>query len=271
MRAIDVIIPVYNNPQLLERTLVGFCSQRSANFRIIIADDGSNSDTASLVKDFDKKTKLYITHCRQEDKGFRKARILNKAMKLSKAPQVIFTDQDCIPHPDFVEEHARRFVPNGILVGGYLRLPQDYCQDLTTEKVEAFDYVKQLTMQRRKTLMWKHLKHTFYIFNPLRTRRPSIAGANFSVCRRAFLHINGFDNNYEGWGQEDSDLAMRLWLAKAPFRSFWHLCLTFHQWHPIHQTKKEKRNRTYYKRQDMSTVCKNGFQETPFPIVVFKS
>jgi len=271
MEAVDVIIPVYNHPEALKRTLIGFSGQSDKKFRIIVADDGSNSETESLINKFARKKALNVTHCCQKDKGFRKARILNKAMKLSHARQVIFTDQDCIPHPRFITEHRKRFVPNGILVGGYLRLPRNYCEHLTIEKVEAFDYVNQLTTRRRKTLIWKHLKHIFYVYNPLRTRRPSIAGANFSVCREAFLEINGFDNNYEGWGQEDSDLATRLWRARLPFRSFWHLCLTFHQWHPVHKTKKEKRNRTYYKRGNMPIVCKNGFQETPFPSILFES
>jgi hypothetical protein len=76
-------------------------------------------------------------------------------------------------------------------------------------------------------------------------------GLNFSLDRQAFPAVIGFDMNYEGWGQEDSDLANRLWRARKPFRSFWHLCLAFHQWHPEHSTKKEKLNRAYYKRPNI--------------------
>ena len=122
MHSIDVIVATYNWPDALERTLIGFSQQTDLDFSIVIADDGSDRVTGSVVKGFAHKNPMNITHCWQEDRGFRKARILNKAMKRSQAQQVIFTDQDSIPHPSFVAEHRKRFIRNGVLVGGYLRL-----------------------------------------------------------------------------------------------------------------------------------------------------
>jgi GT2 family glycosyltransferase len=269
MHTIDVIVATYNWPDALERTLIGFSQQTDLDFSIVIADDGSDRVTGSVVKGFAHKNPINITHCWQEDRGFRKARILNKAMKRSQAQQVIFTDQDSIPHPSFAAEHRKRFIRNGVLVGGYLRLSQEYCGRLTNDMVEKGDYVGQVTNQRQKTLIWKHLKHLFYIFNPLHSRRPSIMGLNFSLDRQTFLAVNGFDVNYEGWGQEDSDLANRLWRARKPFRSFWHLCLAFHQWHPEHSTKKEKLNRIYYKRLNIPIECENGFRQVELPVILY--
>ena len=265
----EVIISTYNWPAALERTLIGFSQQTDSHVRIFIADDGSDRITRSLVKEFARKSTFEITHCWQEDKGFRKARILNKTMKLCRAHQVIFTDQDSIPHPSFVAEHRNRFIPNGVLVGGYLRLSQEYCQKLTLDMVREKDYLNQLTSRRHKALVWRHIKNLFYIYNPLHGHRPKIMGLNFSLDRQTFLAVNGFDHNYEGWGQEDSDLGSRLWRAKTPFRSFWHLCLVFHQWHREHPTKREKSNYAYYKRAKIPIRCINGFQQVQSPIVLY--
>jgi glycosyltransferase involved in cell wall biosynthesis len=268
MNNIDVIITTYNWPQALEKTLCGFAEQTCKDFTVIIADDGSSETTRDLVEKITKQKKLKIKHCWQEDKGFRRARILNKAVRLSNANQIVFTDQDTIPHYDFVQEHAQRFVKGGILVGGYVRLSRAYTEKLTLDKVVNRDYLTQIPETRKKELLWKHIKGIFYIFNPLHNHRPSIMGLNFSIDRQAFLKINGFDINYEGWGQEDSDLANRLWKARVPFRSIWNLCLAFHQWHPQDSTKNLQSNRSYYKRKNVPIVCENGFAQTEPPVIL---
>jgi glycosyltransferase involved in cell wall biosynthesis len=44
-----------------------------------------------------------IQHVWQEDDGFQKCRVMNKAIVASRGEYLIFTDGDCIPHPDFDE------------------------------------------------------------------------------------------------------------------------------------------------------------------------
>lgn len=268
MKDTDVIISTYNWPKALENTLYGFIGQSQRNFRIIIADDGSDDTTREVVERISKQANIEIIHCWQRDKGFRRARILNKAVKVSNASQIIFTDQDTIPHYNFVKEHNERFVKNGILVGGYIRLSKEYTEKLTIEKITKRDYLTQLTKKRKRELLWKHLKGIFYIYNPLHNHRPSIMGLNFSVDRRAFIKVNGFDMNYEGWGQEDSDLANRMWKARIPFRSFWNVCLAFHQWHPENPSKHLERNRKYYKRKNIPTFCEKGFLAAELPVIL---
>jgi len=164
MKNIDVILSTFNWPEALELTIYGFTRQTLKNFIIIIADDGSNEATRKLIESITQQTNLEIIHCWQEDKGFRKARILNKAVKLSKARQIIFTDQDTIPHIDFVKDHHKRFVKGGVLVGGYIRLTREYTEKLTIDKVANKDYLIQVTKRRKKELLWKHIKSIFYIY-----------------------------------------------------------------------------------------------------------
>ncbi len=267
MKDTDVIITTYNWPEALEKTLYGCIGQTQKRFGIIIADDGSDDATRRLLEIVAKKANIRITHCWQKDKGFRKALILNKAVKISNARQIIFTDQDTIPHYDFVKEHNERFVNDGILVGGYMRLSRDYTEKLSIEKIQKRDYLSQLTKRRKRELWWKHLKSIFYVYNPFHNHRPSIMGLNFSVDREAFVKVNGFDINYEGWGQEDSDLANRMWKARIPFRSCWNVCLAFHQWHPENPSKSLQRNRMYYKRKNIPSFCERGFLQTESPII----
>ena len=118
-----------------------------------------------------------------------------------------------------------------------------------------------LYKKRQRTLLWKQIKSIFYINNPLHNHRPSIMGLNVSVDRLSFLKINEYDIKYEGWGQEDSDLATILWNSKIPHRSFWNKCLVFHQWHPEDESKNLMLNRSYYKRKNFLHLRKRFFTD----------
>lgn len=52
---IGVIISTYNNPAWLEKTLWGYMCQKRMADEIIIADDGSTSETRKLINTFSDK------------------------------------------------------------------------------------------------------------------------------------------------------------------------------------------------------------------------
>lgn len=56
---------------------------------------------------------------------------------------------------------------------------------------------------------------------------------NLALWRRDFVAINGFDENFEGWGYEDSDLVIRL-IKNGVYRKSGHFALpVLHLWHPF--------------------------------------
>ena len=140
---LGVIISTYNNPAWLEKTLWGYmCQQRMAD-EIIIADDGSASETAKLIKTF--AAKLPIKHVWHEDQGFRKTKILNEALRVAESQYLVFTDQDCIPRADFLATHERLAQKGCFLSGGYFKLPMALSQAITQADVES---------QRAFSLAW---------------------------------------------------------------------------------------------------------------------
>ena len=121
---IGVIISTYNNPAWLEKTLWGYLNQTRPADEILIADDGSTDETRKLIESFTEKSAasnqeksaasnrgaLPIKHIWQEDRGFQKSQILNKALVAATAEYLIFTDQDCVPRKDFIEDVAQGFI-----------------------------------------------------------------------------------------------------------------------------------------------------------------
>ncbi|MCL0068306.1 glycosyltransferase [Thermodesulfovibrionales bacterium] len=80
---ISIIISTYNRPDYLKKTIEGYLHQNRWPDEIIIADDGSTNDTAEMIKEIQKNSKIRILHIWHEDKGFRAARIRNKAVAKS--------------------------------------------------------------------------------------------------------------------------------------------------------------------------------------------
>jgi GT2 family glycosyltransferase len=58
-----------------------------------------------------------------------------------------------------------------------------------------------------------------------------LKGCNFSALREHMLAIDGFDESYEGYGREDTDVELRLLNLGLQIRSAKNLCLQFHLWH----------------------------------------
>src|SRR5690606_34930557 len=120
---IAVILSTYNWPRALELSLWGYAAQTFRDFQIVIADDGSGPETREVIERLRGETGLDIVHVWQEDRGFRKSEILNRAILATDRSYLIFSDADIIPRRDFVEVHARLAEPDRFLVGGAVKLP----------------------------------------------------------------------------------------------------------------------------------------------------
>lgn len=110
MNKATVIAAFYNKIDYLKLVLAGFERQTTKEFELIIADDGSAENVVLEINKLKSHYTFPIKHIWQEDKGFRKNKILNKAITESETDYLIFIDADCIPHRGFVQpsSSARR-------------------------------------------------------------------------------------------------------------------------------------------------------------------
>ena len=86
-----VIVTTYNRPDALQAVLQGYASQSDLGFELIVADDGSTSETAAVVGGFASQAPFAVSHVWQDDEGFRAAAIRNKALTRTTADYVVFT------------------------------------------------------------------------------------------------------------------------------------------------------------------------------------
>lgn len=210
---IGVIISTYNNPEWLEKTFWGYMAQTRLADEIIIADDGSRSETAELINKY--KEFLPLKHVWHEDKGFRKTKILNEALKVADSEYLIFSDQDCIPRADYVETHQKYAKPNFILSGGYFKLPMDISKKITQDDVSngnafSLKWLKANGLKSSFKCTKLFQSHGFAAFmNTVTPAKATWNGMNSSTWKELIFKVNGFDERMQ-YGGEDREMGERL-------------------------------------------------------------
>jgi hypothetical protein len=97
-----------------------------------------------------------------------------------------------------------------------------------------------------------------------RWRRPAprLAGGDFGLWRHDFEAVNGFDERFVGWGQEDDDLGLRLRAAGIRLESVLDLTSSLHVWHPTDPSAtprwRDGANVNYFGRRGRLSACREG-------------
>lgn len=212
---LSVIVSTYNSPDWLEKVLWGYSVQQHTDFELVIADDGSTDTTAERIERLRSETGMRIQHVWQEDDGFRKSRILNKAVLASEAEYLVFTDGDCIPRIDFLAEHLRHAAPGYYLSGSYCKLPMATSQaigkdDILSGRCFDIDWLRAHGLTRnRKNIKLAAPPRSAPWLNRLTTTRCNFKGSNGSAWREDVLRVNGFDERM-AWGGQDREFGERL-------------------------------------------------------------
>lgn len=238
-----VIAAFYNKIDYLKLVLAGFERQTTKNFDLIIADDGSREDIIKEIERISKNYSFHIKQIWQEDKGFRKNRILNQAILASNSDYLIFIDADCIPHPYFVEEHINNRSHQVCLTGRRVNLSEKITRQLTEEKIQKGFLETKTLLLIADGLFGKsfdiekgfYFKNNF-LRNYFNRKIRGVLGCNFSLHKKDLLNINGFDERYEAPSiGEDSDVQFRLELAGVKIKSLNNIAVQYHLYHKLQQ------------------------------------
>ena len=238
-----VIGAFYNKIEYLKLVLAGFERQTIKNFEFIIADDGSSEAVVKEVKINISKYSFPIKHTWQKDKGFRKNRILNKAISESESDYLIFIDCDCVPHRAFVEGHLSNSSKNTSLTGRRVNLSKNITDQLNEKKVkEGFLELNFISLisdglfgKSYDVEKGLYLRNKF-LLNFFNRKSRGLLGCNFSSFKKDLFKVNGFDERYEAPSiGEDSDLQFRLELLGVKIKSINHAAVQYHLYHKLQE------------------------------------
>ncbi len=211
----SVIFTTYNHPRWLEKTLWGFSAQSYCDFEIIVADDGSGEETRDIVESLKSQIDIPIQHIWQQDEGFQKCRILNKAILASRGEYLIFTDGDCIPHSDFVKNHVTLAAENTMLSGGYFKLPLETSRAITRQDILDGNSTHPLWLLQHGVPFTPKISKLFahpllgVILDALTITRATWNGHSSSTWKKHIIETNGFDERMQ-YGGQDREFGERL-------------------------------------------------------------
>lgn len=212
---ISIIITTYNAQEWLRKVLIGYTIQTEQDFEIVIADDGSTPETQKMLSSFTSKFKHPIIHVWQEDDGFQKSKILNKAIVNCNSDYLLFTDGDCIPRKDFVSMHLKNKEIGYFLSGGYFKLPMQISSlisenDIINQNCFHLSWLKKNGFKpnfKSSKLTKSHLFAQF--MNWITPTKKSWNGHNSSGWKSDIIAINGFNQDMK-YGGLDRELGERL-------------------------------------------------------------
>lgn len=147
---VSVIIPVFNDAQHLRVCLEALERQTYCKtlYNVVVVDNGSNG--ASIIKSITEQFD-HVLYAYESLPGSYAAR--NKGIALAKGDIIAFTDADCIPAQNWIEQGAKTLLetPNCGLVAGKIEIFFKDPQRLTT--VELYESVMALP---QKEFLEKH-------------------------------------------------------------------------------------------------------------------
>lgn len=245
---IAVIVTTYNRPDALAAVLEGLLVQTDRDFEVLVADDGSTSDTAQVVQQYKMRAGFPLHHVWQEDDGFRAAAIRNRALAQTAADYIIFIDGDCVPMADFVARHRVLSEPGWFLSGNRLLLSPEFTQQVLSEKIPVHLWrIGDWLRARRQGRISRLLPLLRMPDSGLRKISPrrwqGAKTCNISAWRSDLLRVNGLDESYTGWGLEDSDLVIRLIRAGVVNKSARFAAPVLHLWHQENDRSRLAENR----------------------------
>jgi len=262
---ISVIFTTYNSPVWLEKVLWGWTRQNDNFHEIVIADDGSEAETRAVIERFRSESPIQIKHVWQEDNGFQKCRILNKAILAADGDYLVVSDGDCIPRSDFIAQHRQHAQPGYYLSGGYFKLPMSTSRLISKDDIiaqQCFD--KKWLIEKGVKPSLKFMKLTAgpvrsRLYNTLTTTKPTWNGHNASCFRSDAIRVNGFDERMR-YGGEDVEFGYRLQNAGIKARQIRYSAVCIHLDHERGYVNEGDRERN---RSILDETVKEKHEVTP--------
>ncbi len=255
---VSVIITTYNNHRVLAKVMESIARQRRLPDEVFIADDGSDEQTASAVNLFSKTALFPVRHVRHDHIGFRAAKIRNEAIKRASGDYLILLDGDCIVNAHFVSDHLFLSEEGYFIQGKRIHVVKDAVDVFTYEHANSFSSLLKLALHGRITNI-HHLIRLPFDFSAKTRKLKGIKSCNMSFFRKDILAVNGFNEDFVGWGNEDSELACRFFRYGLTKKVHAFMAICFHLWHPSNKFAAEgNRELLSATLRSAEYYCRNG-------------
>lgn len=188
---VTVMIPAHNEETVITNTVENILQMNYTNFDVIVIDDRSTDNTASVIKNLEQKYEKVTALIRSKDAFPGKSAVLNDAFKIAKGEAILVFDADATVEPDFLS----KLIP--------------YLEPKDVGAVQA----RKVIRNKNQNLLTRCQNNEYTMDTHFQVGRDSVKGAvelrgnGELIKRQALEDINGW-NNYTI--VDDLDMSTRL-------------------------------------------------------------
>jgi glycosyltransferase involved in cell wall biosynthesis len=256
--SICLLVTTYNWPQALDLLLQSVHRQSVLPQEIIIADDGSAGATRRIIEKHIRLSSIHIYHIWQQDRGFRKTQIINKALRHTSCDYIIQIDGDIVLHREFIADHIAFAEPGCFVQGSRVLLKATRTQRFLRHGLSTiFPWTTGVGNRMnafRLPLLADLFKGQPYDYQKIRA-------CNLAFWRKDFLCINGYDNRFNGWGWEDVEFAARLVHSGIRKKKLKFAACCYHLHHRLSDRRQTDHNELLFSEtvREARRVSRNGY------------
>lgn len=257
--SVSLIITTYNWPDALELVLLSIKVQSILPSEVIIADDGSGEETRRLIERFQQDFPVPLIHGWQEDLGFRAARARNIAMSKVSGDYIVIIDGDMLLHRHFIRDHKFIAKSGYFVQGRRVILTELLTKKLFMTKNLQIPFFSSEVKNKLNAICCPCLSA---IFSPLFSKKSyqSVRSCNMAMWKTDVIKVNGFNEDFVGWGREDSEFVVRLLNGGVKRQDLRFGGVAYHLYH--HENTRHNLNQNDQRLKqaidDKITYCKNG-------------
>ena len=189
----SVVVPTYNRPERLRRCVAGVAAldYPRDRFEVVVVDDGSPTPMRPVFNEAvaGAGPGLAARLVRQDNAGPAAAR--NRGAAEASGDYLAFTDDDCVPRPDWLSAYADRFAnhPDALLGGRFVNaLPRNFAAVASHTITDlTYDLAERGGRGTGPGDAWLFVT------------------ANLAVPREHFAAVGGFDESFPLAAGEDFD------------------------------------------------------------------
>jgi len=276
MSSVALLIPTHT-PRYLDVVLASVARQSRRPEAVIVSVDGDDPAIGQVIERCARDFDLSVSWVRRAHHGeARLCQVRNNGVRHLigdlgvRDARLVVIDGDTILSDTLIEDHARLGAGVDILCPYRVNVSKERSAEITPEGVFRGEQTleptpedwKQLKKRDRRYRRHERLRR----FALVPRHKPKMLGGHFSVPLGLYRRLNGFDEEYVGWGLEDDDFTVRADKVGATRRIAVLEIMAYHLWHETRRVGriKELPNAKRFYRRRAPVRCVHGL-ETPVP------
>ncbi|GEP95148.1 glycosyltransferase family 2 protein [Chitinophaga cymbidii] len=256
---VALVIATYNWPEALQLVLDSVLEQKVFPDELIIADDGSTDSTRKLIDRYREKLPIPVKHFWHADNGFQKTIILNQAIAGTDCEYIVQVDGDIVLHPCFIKDHLRVAEKGYYIRGSRVMISEDKSNFFLIR--DRMDRLSPLSAGIRNRINALRAPALSPLLIKKSKRSDNVAGCNCAFWKADFVTVNGYNNEINGWGHEDIELAARFINIGLSQKKVKMLAVCYHLHHTTVNRNREPINYQIYEHTLRQGIryCTKGY------------